>query len=97
MVNTAPTGPEFLAAQLERLVEMPLETPADMDRWYSAAHDVQSALHDLPPFEFPHHVWHYFADADIRRREPLYRERQEKAIRDYIAEVRANHLTRRCS
>ena len=89
MVSTAQTGPPFLAEQLERLLALPLETKADVIGWYSQAEAVQSAFARFATFEFPHHIWHYFADADIRQRDSDYRESQEKQIRDYIAEIRA--------
>jgi hypothetical protein len=90
MVSTAQTGPQFLAEQLERLLSLPLDSKADVEQWYSEAQAVQSAFDRFPAFEFPHHIWHYFADADIRQRDLEYRESQEKKIRDYIAEIRAS-------
>ena len=89
MVSTAPTGPQFLAEQLERLLAMPLETTDDVLSWRREADTVQSACDRFPGFEFPHHIWHYFLDADVRHRDFEYREYQEKQIRDYIADVRA--------
>ena len=89
MVSTAQSGPQFLAEQLEPLLSLPLDTKADVVPWYSEADAVQAACDRFPVFEFPHHIWHYFADADIRQRDSEYRQSQEKEIRDYIAEMRA--------
>jgi hypothetical protein len=87
MLSTAQTGPQFLAEQLERLLVLRLDTKADVERWYPEAEAVQTALKRFPTFEFPHHIWQYFADADIRHRDPEYRESLEKAIRGYMAKM----------
>ncbi len=89
MVNTAQTGPQFLASQLERLLSLPLDTKEDVERWSQQAQAMQTGFDAFSAFEFPHHIWHYFIDADIRQRDLEYREYQEKQIRDYIAEIRA--------
>jgi hypothetical protein len=89
MVSTAQTGFQFLAQQLERLLALPLDSKSDVERWHDEADAVQASLSRFPGLEFPHHIWHYFADADIRQRDLEYRESQEKEIRDYIVEIRA--------
>ena len=89
MVSANQTGPQFLADQLERLMALPLETKDDVQRWYSEAHAVQSEFKRFPSFEFPHHIWHYFADADIRQRDLDYCDSQHGKISEYIAQARA--------
>jgi len=89
MVSAAQTGPQFLAQQLERLLTLSLDTKEDVERWTEEARATQDGFDGFPAFEFPHHIWHYFIDADIRQRDLEYREHQEKQIRDYIAEIRS--------
>lgn len=54
--------------------------------WYVGARQVQDALISvggLGPF-VPELVWHYLADADIRAKDPEYREQQEAFIRAFV-------------
>ena len=88
MVSAEQSGPQFLADQLQRLMALPLSTKTDVQRWYSEAEAVQSEFKRFPPFEFPHHIWHYFSDADIRQRDLEYRDSQHRKISDYIAQIR---------
>ena len=83
---------EFAAEQLERLVGLPLDTPEDEERWGSECASFQTALETrFPTFELEHHVWHFFTDTDIRRKEAGYRQRQHQAVADYISRLRYGH------
>jgi hypothetical protein len=83
-------GSRFLADELERLVQLPLASKAQVNQWYSEARKVQDALSRSHFFDFPHHIWHYFSDADIRARDPDYKRSQDEAITDYIRKVRSS-------
>ncbi|MFA6562259.1 MAG: hypothetical protein WCV00_10170 [Verrucomicrobiia bacterium] len=86
-------GSQFLAVELDRLMKVPLGNKSDVAAWYQDAGRVQRSLVErFPTLEFPHEVWHFFADADIRARDAEYRLRQEQVIADYIKKVRGvNH------
>ncbi|HXT38699.1 MAG TPA: hypothetical protein VN887_01615 [Candidatus Angelobacter sp.] len=80
---------EFVAAQLERLVALPLDTPEDEERWEGECASFQTALETrFPTFELEHHVWHFFTDTDIRQKDAGYRERQNRAVADYVRRLR---------
>jgi hypothetical protein len=87
--STDKAAAEFVAAWLERLVALPLDTSEDEERWGSECASFQTALEArFPAFELEHHVWHFFTDTDIRRKEAGYRQRQHEAIVDYIRRLR---------
>ena len=67
---------DYLAAELERLMALPLASPAEVERWFGESGMVQHILGQrFPGFEFEHEVWHFFSDADIRAHDDGYRER----------------------
>jgi hypothetical protein len=79
----------FVAAELERLMSLPLDTPEDAKRWDVACADFQTTLEArFPSFEVEHHVWHFFADSDIRQKDAGYRQKQHQAISDYVTRLR---------
>ena len=85
-------GSQFLAGELERLMNLPLRSKEDVRHWADKAHDVKTVLAArFPKLEFPHHIWHFLDDADIRERDSDYRDAQHKKIFEYIAGVRATH------
>ena len=90
--QVTPSGLE-LAERLERLLELPLDGPPDVDPWTDACGEVQSWLdahaHQLP-FEMPTHLMFYFHDPDIRAKEPDYKAKQEKAVRRLIRQLRGD-------
>jgi len=93
MASTEPTTNEtaaqYLAAQLERLMALPLATAEDAERWDSECADVQTALETrFPGFKPEHFVWHFFTDSDIRRKDVGYSQRQHNAISEYISRLR---------
>ena len=88
----------FVADYLERLIALPLVTETDEVLWDKVSASLQTMVQSqFPEFEFEHHVWHFLTDSDIRRTDGQYRERQHRAIVDYIkrlrscAEGRPNH------
>ena len=85
-------GSQFLADELERLMNLPLKSKEDVRHWANQAHKLQSLLTErFPKLDFPHDIWHFLADADIRERDSDYKDAQHKKISDYIARVRAAH------
>jgi|ERR1035438_4423554 hypothetical protein len=87
------SGAEYLAAQLERLMKLPLATPEDEQAWNEECAGVQGELAArFPDFQFEHHVMHFFDDADIRRKDIGYRRWQHQAVSDYVARLRHGAL-----
>ncbi len=87
-------GDSFLAAELERLRALPLRSKTDVKSWRVEAAALEKQLTTrFPGLDFPHEIWHYLADADIRAREPDYGVAQERVVADYIASIRAGHPT----
>jgi len=85
-INKAASG--FLAAELDRLMALPLDTIEDTKRWDIECARVQTELEiRFPCFEIEHHVHHFFADSDIRQQDLGYRQRQHQAISDYIRQL----------
>ena len=79
----------FLASELERLVALPLETPADIEHWDIECAKVETQLETrFPSFAFEHEVYHFFMDSDIRQRDAGYRQRQHQVISDYVRRLR---------
>jgi hypothetical protein len=82
-------GTQFLVTELERLLSLPLDSKAQIEAWYAESERVQRELPErYPDLEYPHEVWHFLADADIRARDAGYRQYQEKIMTDYIRRVR---------
>ncbi len=82
-------GDRFLATGLERLRALPLASKADAKAWLAEAAALERQLTTrFPDLEFPHEIWHYLSDADIRAREPEYGAMQEQVVIDYITSVR---------
>ena len=91
MTSTEPAA-EYLASQLERLIALPLITPADVERWYEESGSVERTLEQrFPHFEPEHDVWHFFSDADIRFRESGYRDRQHRLMTEYVQRLRQHN------
>ncbi|MES2599058.1 MAG: hypothetical protein V4662_27265 [Verrucomicrobiota bacterium] len=80
---------DFLSAQLERLMALPLVTPADVECWYQESGKVAQTLERQFPNFLPYQeVVHFFSDADIRARESGYCNSQHKAMSDYVQILR---------
>lgn len=82
-------GTQFLVTELERLLSLPLDSKSQIEAWYAESERVQRELPErYPDLEYPHEVWHFLADADIRARDAGYRQYQEKIMADYIRRAR---------
>ncbi len=80
----------YLAGALERLLALPLDTPADLEKWYPERFEVEEVMRrEFADFQIWHEADHYFDDADIRVRDLGYRERQHGLMRDYVSRLRA--------
>ncbi len=80
---------QYLAAELERLMALPLSTKAEVAQWYAESRLVEAALGErFPSFGFYHEIWHFFADADIRARDTGYRDYQHGLMAEYVADLR---------
>src|SRR5258707_11450875 len=80
---------EYLAAQLERLMGLPLDKPEDVEAWDKECADVQAELERrLPNFEMEHYANHFLTDSDIRLKDLGYRQAQHQAIFLYFARLR---------
>lgn len=74
---------------------LPLDTVEQARQWDTAGADVLTALETrFPCFEVEHHVWHFFADADVRQRDPGYRQQQHQTIADYVSRLRIPDISR---
>ena len=82
-------GTHFLVTELERLLSLPLGSKSELEAWYAESERVQSELTGrYKDLDYPHEVWHFLADADIRARDAGYRQYQDKIMTDYIRRVR---------
>lgn len=82
-------GAHHLIGELERLLRLPIGTKQELKAWYEESGRVQRELPArFQDLDYPHEVWHFLADADIRARDADYRKRQERIITDYIRKVR---------
>lgn len=68
---------------------LPLASAEDAERWDSECAEVQTILErKFPDFEPEHFVWHFFTDSDIRCKDASYRQRQHRAVSEYVARLR---------
>jgi hypothetical protein len=80
----------YLAGALERLMALPLDTPAHLVKWDAECFEVEATMNQaFAGFPIWHEAEHYFDDADIRVRDLGYRERQHGLMRDYVSRLRA--------
>jgi len=87
----SPEAADYLATELERLMALPLSTPAEVDRWYQESGMVEQTLEQrFPGFEPEHEVSHFFTDADIRSRDSGYRDRQHRIMSEYVQFLRTD-------
>jgi hypothetical protein len=88
-------GTQFLVTKLERLMSLPLGSKPERDAWCVESRSVEKApCERFPNLEFPHEIWHFLADADIRSRDAEYRKYQEQIVTDYIAKAKGEHHAR---
>ena len=95
--QATPRALEF-ADRLEHLLHLPLDGLDNVDSWYSASDElsdwIDTHFAELPLI-VPHHLFHYFSDADIRAKEPGYRVEQERDVRLFIRQLRGEPLPER--
>lgn len=88
--QVTPRGLEF-ADRLEHLLQLPLDCSEHVESWNLACSGLRNWIDahftDLP-LGVPHHLYHYFSDADIRAKEPGYRTNQENDVRLFIRHLR---------
>ncbi|HTH50105.1 MAG TPA: hypothetical protein VMB21_21510 [Candidatus Limnocylindria bacterium] len=78
----------FFAAELQRLMALPLTSEAELTAWYEASAKLETVMEQkFPELEFPHEIWHFLSDADIRAKDASYRDRQHRLIAGYIADL----------
>ena len=60
-------GSQFLVAQLERLLKLPINSKAELAAWNVESKSLQQTLRQrFPDLKFPDEIWHFLADAEIR-------------------------------
>lgn len=66
---------------------MPISTKEERDLWYTEAEKLSKRLaedyRDIYDM-LPHEIEHYFADADIRAKDPAYAKYQEEILKDLL-------------
>jgi len=81
----------YLIPQIERLLQLPLETEADLNAWYLAWDGISVTLEkEFPDFETSENFHHFVSDADIRLRDKDYKDAQEKWVVEYLEALRAS-------
>ena len=89
VVKRMDDGTRYLVDELERLLNMPIDSEQELNTWYAESKRIQKELPDrFRALDYPHEIWHFLADADIRSRDPGYRQYQERIIADYIKRVK---------
>ncbi|WP_237077880.1 PA2169 family four-helix-bundle protein [Myxococcus xanthus] len=84
--SLAPYGPQELAQDLRRLMELPAQTKAEQSLWYDEAQKVQDRIKASEELlGIPHSLWHFFSEADVRAKEPSIRDAQFKQVRAHVA------------
>jgi hypothetical protein len=59
-----------------------------LDDWYARARVFQEKT--LGVFELPESIVHFLIDADVRRKDPRYREMQRAVVQRYLETLRAS-------
>jgi hypothetical protein len=89
--SLSPADRQFIADQIEPITKLSLNTAADEDAWLAASRAAMQRLKERFPdvaSVVPEHVYHYFDDADIHRKEPSYRVASEARILEFIRLLR---------
>ena len=86
MYVPAAYGPEALARDLQRLLDLPARTKPELGAWYKEARAVQERIRESKVLhDIPHSLWHFFSDADVRAKAPEVRDAQFEEVRRHIA------------
>ena len=90
--SLSPADRKFIADQLEPITKMLVRTAEEEDAWYAATRTAMARLNtrfaDVASV-VPHQLYHYFDDADIYRKEPLFRATWERYVLDFLRQLRA--------
>lgn len=83
-----------LARALRDLVGRATSDRAELDEWYAAARRLQEWIRADPDLSdaVPHFVWHYLADADIRRKDPAYDLEQAQCLMEIVDSLERGEL-----
>ena len=89
--SLSPADRRFIADEIEPITKLPLNTAEDEDAWLAATRAVMQRLSTRFPdvaSVVPHHLYHYFDDSDIHRKEPSYRVASEARVLEFIRLLR---------
>jgi hypothetical protein len=75
-----------VSAELRELLRLEDDGLA-LDDWYARARTFQETL---GVFELPESIVHFLIDADVRRKDPRYREMQRAVVQRYLETLRAS-------
>ncbi len=79
---------ESVVAELRRLLAMPAADKASLGAWYEEARKLEEVLATPgPSIAHFHFIMHYLIDADVRLKDPAYREYQENKLRSILVEL----------
>lgn len=83
-----------LAVALEELLAFKPESKSELPHWYVLARNLEAKLvvdGGLSP-EVPAFLWNYLADADIRLKDPVYRDLQNRQVRLLIRYIKRGEI-----
>lgn len=90
------TDSSQLKAVAARLRQLQISSPTSvhgLEEWYTQAQAFTESLESLAPdLELPHFVWHYLSDADMRSKQPLYRDKQDATLSEIISAFEAGQI-----
>lgn len=83
-----------LAVALEELVVFRPASKAELPRWYALARSLEAKLvvDGGLSAEVPAFLWNYLADADIRLKDAVYRDLQNRQIRLLIRYIKRGEM-----
>jgi hypothetical protein len=83
-----------LRASLSGLLARDASSKEELRDWYLDARCVLESLTEpggLGP-AIPEMIWHYLADADMRSKDPTYRDQQEAFLRAFLALMKTGEV-----
>lgn len=90
----AAEGLRELAGRLRDLAGMPVHDRHALDAWYVAARRLEDWIRADPALcdALPHFVWHYLADADIRKKNSVYGAEQRQQLMGIVEWLQRGEL-----
>lgn len=77
-----------IASELRRLQRSSADTTGELARWHEEGRRFTRRLSsDFAGVDLPEAVWHYLHDADLRAKDPRYRQMQDQALDEVIADL----------